>query len=53
MSSLSFPLVASAIAGTALHILNVDMNDIQGDKKIVEILKIWRKKNSFENVTFQ
>ena len=40
MSSLSFPLVASAIAGTALHILNVDMNDIQGDKKIVEILKM-------------
>ena len=38
MSSLAFPLVAAAIAGTALHIENVDMNDVQGDKRIVEIL---------------
>jgi 3-phosphoshikimate 1-carboxyvinyltransferase len=38
MSSLAFPLVAATISGTALRIENVDMSDVQGDKRIIDIL---------------
>lgn len=37
-SSAAFPLCAAAIAGEALQIDNIDMSDVQGDKRIVEIL---------------
>ena len=38
MSSASFPLVAGALGGSVTA-RNMDMNDPQGDKKIVDILK--------------
>lgn len=37
-SSLQFPLVAALITNSEITIYNVDMNDIQGDKKIIAVL---------------
>jgi 3-phosphoshikimate 1-carboxyvinyltransferase len=39
LSSLSFPLVAALITGSALVIENVDMDEPQGDKAIVTVLQ--------------
>jgi len=39
MSSLAFPLVAALLSNTALKIYNVDLEDKQGDKRLIEILK--------------
>ncbi|MBA3721651.1 MAG: 3-phosphoshikimate 1-carboxyvinyltransferase [Parachlamydiaceae bacterium] len=38
-SSLAFPLVAALITNSEITIENVDMNDIQGDKLIIPLLK--------------
>ncbi len=38
-SSATFPLVAAAITGSEVLIKGLDINDVQGDKKIIEYLK--------------
>ncbi len=38
-SSAAYPLVASLITQSELTLENVDMEDVQGDKKVVEVLK--------------
>lgn len=38
-SSLTFPLIAALISDSTLTLGNVDMVDVQGDKKIIQILK--------------
>lgn len=38
-SSMAYPLVAALITGASLTIDNADMADIQGDKKVIEILQ--------------
>jgi len=37
-SSLAFPLAAALITDSDLTLENVDMNDIQGDKKLIDVL---------------
>lgn len=39
MSSLAFPLCAALITHSDICIENVDLSDVQGDKKIIEILQ--------------
>ncbi|HLF67588.1 MAG TPA: 3-phosphoshikimate 1-carboxyvinyltransferase [Gammaproteobacteria bacterium] len=38
-SSLAFPIVAAIVTQSEICIQNVDMNDVQGDKKIIPILQ--------------
>ncbi len=38
-SSLAFPIVAAIITQSEITLQNVDMNDVQGDKKIIAVLK--------------
>jgi 3-phosphoshikimate 1-carboxyvinyltransferase len=38
-SSATFPLVEGAVSGNRMELNNLDMNDSQGDKKVIEILK--------------
>lgn len=37
-SSAAFPLVAALITDSELTLKNLDMNDVQGDKKLIEVL---------------
>jgi 3-phosphoshikimate 1-carboxyvinyltransferase len=37
-SSAAYPLVAALITGSELILENVDMNDVQGDKKMIDLL---------------
>ena len=37
-SSLAFPLVAAVITDSELTLSHVDMNDVQGDKKVIDLL---------------
>lgn len=38
-STCAFPLTAALITGSLLELENLDMNDVQGDKKVIEILR--------------
>ena len=38
-SGAAFPLAAAAVTGSELHLPNLDMGDVQGDKRIIEILQ--------------
>jgi 3-phosphoshikimate 1-carboxyvinyltransferase len=38
-SSATFFLVAAAVTGSTLHLANLDMDDSQGDKAVVEVLR--------------
>lgn len=38
-SSAAFPLVSALLTQSSLTLLNLDMEDVQGDKKIIEILQ--------------
>ncbi len=37
-SSASYPIAAAIVTGAEITLNNVDMNDVQGDKKLIEIL---------------
>lgn len=37
-SSIAYPLIAALITGSQITIKNIDMNDAQGDKHIIEVL---------------
>lgn len=39
LSSAAFPLVAALITNSTLTLSNIDMDDVQGDKKIISILE--------------
>jgi 3-phosphoshikimate 1-carboxyvinyltransferase len=38
LSSLAFPLAAALITNSELRLQNIDLSDIQGDKKLIEVL---------------
>ena len=38
-SSAAFPIAAAIVTGSELTLTNIDMNDCQGDKKLIEILQ--------------
>lgn len=40
LSSVAFPIAAAIITQSELSIANVDLNDMQGDKKFIEILRV-------------
>lgn len=47
-SSLIFPLVAALITKSNITINNVNMQDVQGDKKVIEILKLMGAKIDYD-----
>jgi len=38
-SSAAFPIAAALVTGSELTLTNIDMNDCQGDKKLIEVLQ--------------
>ncbi len=38
-SSAAFPIAAAIVTGSELTLTNIDMNDCQGDKKLIEVLQ--------------
>ncbi len=51
LSSLAFPLIAALICRSSISIKNVNLEDAQGDKKLIEILKIWGADISFNSTS--
>lgn len=52
-SSLAFPLVAALITDAELTIQNVDMDDVQGDKKLIDVLIAMGAKITLQDRTLQ
>lgn len=50
-SSLAFPLAAALVTQSEITIKNIDQNDVQGDKKLLEILKQMGAQFHFEENT--
>ena len=50
-SSIQFPIVAALITNSEINIRHVDMDDVQGDKKVIEVLRSMGAKIEYNSKT--